>query len=246
MRSDVYDISEIASATAPGGMLRMRFDKADFAYMCMCLDDMLGRRRLMASEYEFRKIRYDKVRSAYPEVLMSLAEDTRLGDELPLLFRYIMESVRGRNTTPDGRPLGMSATKKKIRLPMSDVSSVMSFVIGFANRCPFEPRWHMEFRGDTRRLRNIYPGNVWSYLVRSYMSPETYDGDTPEHVQKAYRRLRGYAHCLDSARHDELAELRRMYGDEYGRHGRGADESLKSDHKAVLTMDEVLSGTLPF
>lgn len=249
MRSDAYDISLVAGDAPAAPPLRMVFDKADFAYMCMCLDDLLGRPRLMASEYAFDKIKYDRARSAYPEALLSLAQDTRLGSDLPMLFRYVMESVAGKNTTPDGQPLGMSKTKKKARLPMRTLTNAMSFLVSFADRCPFEPRWHMEYRGDTRRLRNVFPGNVWSFLVRSYTMPELYDEDLPEHVQMTYRRTRGYAHCVDQARHDELTELRRMYGEEYGRHGRGRDESLRkggADYDPVMSMDEILSGGLPF
>lgn len=246
MRSDAYDITTVEAPHIQDATLRMQFGKADFAYMCMCLDDMLGHRRLMASEYEFSRIRYDKIRGSYPEVIATLARDTRLGQDLPLLFRYMMESIAGRNTDPDGRQLGMSKTKKAVRLPMRDMAAVVAFIVGAANWCPFEPKWHMEYRGDTRRLRNLYPGNVWSHLVRSYMTPDMYDQDIPEHVAKATRRARGYSHCLDMARHDELAEMRRLYGDEYGRHGKGADAHMKDGHEAVMTMDEILSGNLPF
>lgn len=246
MRSDAYDITTVEAPHIQDATLRMQFGKADFAYMCMCLDDMLGRPRLMASGYEFERIRFDRLRKNYPEVISTLARDTRLGPDLPLLFRYMMESIAGRNTDPDGRPLGRSRTKKPVRLPMKDMGAVMSFVVGVANWCPFEPRWHMEYRGDTRRLRNTYPGNVWSYLVRSYMMADMYDQDSPEHVEKASRRVKGYSRCLDMARHDELAEMRRLYGDDYGRHGRGADEQMRNGHEAVMTMDEILSGKLPF
>ena len=224
----------------------MQFDKADFAYMCMCLDDMLGHRRLVASGYEFDKIKYDKVRGCYPELISNLARDTRLGTDLPLLFRYMMEGMAGRNMDPDGRQMGMSKSKQSVRLPMRDMAAVISFIVGYANWCPFEPRWHMEYRGDTRRLRNLYPGNVWSYLMRSYMSPDMYDQEVPDYVTKATRRVRGYSHCVDMARHDELSEMRREYGDEYGRHGKGVDAQMRDGHEAVLTMDEVLSGKLPF
>lgn len=246
MRSDAYDISIIDAPQGTDTTLRMQFDKADFAYMCMCLDDLLGRARLKASDYEFDKVKYDKVRGVYPEVLASLARDTRIGTDLPMLFRYMMESIRGRNTTPDGKPLGMSDRKKPVRLPMRDMGATISFVLGFANMCPFEPRWHMEYRGDVRRLRNMYPGNVWSYLRRSYTFPDMYDAEMPEHAQRASRKAKGYSHCVSSARHDALLELRRLYGSEYGRHGRGTDEHMRDGHEAVMSMDEVLSGKLPF
>jgi hypothetical protein len=246
MRSDAYDISAVDIPAMRDSTLRMQFGKADFAYMCMCLDDMLGHRRLVASEYEFDRIKYDKVRGCYPELISTLARDTRLGADLPMLFRYMMESIAGRNTDPNGNQMGMSKTKKSVRLPMRDMSSVISFVVGYANWCPFEPRWHMEYRGDTKRLRNLYPGNVWSYLTRSYMDPAMYDQDVPEHVSKATRRIKGYSHCVEMARHDALSEMRRTYGEEYGRNGRGMDERLRDNHEAVLSMDEVLSGRLPF
>lgn len=224
----------------------MQFDKADFAYMCMCLDDMLGHPRLMASEYEFDRIRYDRIRGSYPEVISMLARDTRLEQDLPLLFRYMMKSITGKNTDPDGRQLGMNKSKKAVRLPMKDMSAVVAFIVGAASWCPFEPRWHVEYRGDTHRMRNLYPGNAWSHLVRSYMTPDMYDQDEPKHISQAVRRVKGYSHCLDMARHDELSELRRVYGEEYGRHGKGANEQMKSDHNPVMTMDEILSGELPF
>lgn len=229
------------------GISGLPLSRADFAYVCMCIDELLGRRVMPASAYDFESIRRDRLRRSYVQFVTQLATDTRLGAEIVLLFKYMMLSVHGRNVSPSGEQLGRSATtRRRVRLPFADLEALRLFVIGYANRCPFEPAWHRGYRGDTRAMRNTYPNNEWSYLVRAYMNSDCFDDDEGEYVKKARRRTKGYARCLDSAKSDSLASLRGRYGDDYGRDGRGRDEALRSDHVAVMTMDEILTGHLPF
>lgn len=246
MRPGDYDISSISSLIEQDTTLRLGFDRADFSYMCMCVDRLLGRKVLPASRYAPDALRNDRSRSTYVDFVARLARDTRLGPDLPTLFHYLMKTVEGRNETPDGKPLGRSRSTKRMRLPFANINGLRSFIIGYASHCPFEPSWHMEERGATRPMRNIFPNNEWGHLVRAYTHPDMYDEDEAPYVGEARRRTRGFASCLDAAKRDELAELRRRYGEDYGRDGRGRDEMLRNDNTPVLSMDEILSGGLPF
>lgn len=246
MRPGDYDISSISSLIEQDTTLRLGFDRADLSYMCMCVDRLLGRKVLPASMYSPDALRKDRVRGTYIDFVARLARDTRLGPDLPMLFKYLMKTVEGRNETPEGKPLGRRRDSRKVRLPFSGFDGLRTFILRYAARCPFEPSWHMEGRGATRPMRNVFPNNEWGHLVRSYTHPDMYDEEEPAYVGEARRRTRGYAACLDAARRDALEELRRMYGPDYGRDGRGRDEMLRNDHRAVLSMDEILSGDLPF
>ena len=248
MRPEDIDISAIGSADLVDTTLRLPLGRADLAYVCMCIDELLGRRVLPASGYDAQALLRDRLRCQYVVMVAQLMRDTRLGDDLPMLFRYLMARAKGRNETPDGHQLGMDRRiRKRLRLPFRDEEALRSYIVWYAAHCPFEPAWHRDMRGDARRMRNTFPGNEWSWLVRAYTDPDAYDREEPEHIQRARRRTKGYARCLDSARSDALAELRRRYGPGYGRSGAGQDRLMRDvDHRALMSMEEVLSGEMPF
>ena len=109
------------------------------------------------------------------DMIDTIARDTRLMEDLPVLFREIGATYAG-------------------KLHMRRVSSAYTWILSYAYYCPFEPSWHMRKRGASKRLDDM----SWRFIRSIYVNG--YDGAPyPQYVRDGMREETGFARVLKDA-----------------------------------------------
>ena len=198
------------------------FNEKHILEMCSNIDNLLGRSDLPGT---FAEISYDKTRECYIGVIHALERDSGLNEDLHWLLLYMVQN------------------KHKIKKQPKDVYELYKLILGWARYCPFEPKWHMARRGDSKRLPNKRPFNMWSYLLNLYTDPHESIRRTPDWVVRKWNDYPGYKNCVNKAIEDGHAWLLKAYGPDVDLTPR-TDPVIQQSLQSNFSRDAFLDGSL--
>lgn len=178
-------------------------DPVAFETLCQCYDALLGRKSSTPAAPAIIK---DRSREWYILLTVYLLRETRFTiQELAKIAEEVVEYKLW-----DKDYYGNKKKNKKFSPIKPD--HLYNLLIGFSRNCHFEPKWHMERRGDTRPLPNQKGKDLWGFLRRMYTDPEYCRMRMPDNIARIASLYPGYEECIAAARRDGQVQMRKLYG----------------------------------
>ena len=197
------------------------FSDAEYREMFGYIDTMLGYRSRPLPDLPASR---DFVRNAYLNAIWDLIRATGLDRDIRWLLRYM--ALEGKATFNSLEGLCIGAVK-------------------WARKCPFEPIWHMQRRGDTKRLPNKSKyNNPWKYLRGLYTDPHESIRRIPDWVRKCWGSYPGYKAMVESAIADGHEWLKQAYGPDVDLTPKADPVIAQSREHSALTRGAMMDGSL--
>lgn len=174
--------------------------ESDFLDLCRCYDRLLGKSSSLSTT---TAIVNDRSRNWYLYLTSNLLHETRFTiTELNIVAHELLDAR-------DNNKREKTHTKQRMDAPALQVA-----LLEFCRRCSFEPKWHMEKRGDTKPLPSNKGKNLWGYLRNLYVDPEYSRLRTPDYVTQYGSSWPGYMELVKAAIADGHARLKEIYGED--------------------------------